>query len=109
MYRLPFEVCAHAHGAEFAAESAGALGQDGGCSDKVILSTSGCAVSRAGLRTTAQPAASAGAVFTIASACGWFHSAIAPTTPTGSRRTRVLPEAKAGRRSSHYTLRASPA
>ena len=49
------------------------------------------------------------AVFTIASTCGWFHGAIAPTTPTGSRRTRVLPEAKAGRRSSHSTLRASPA
>jgi hypothetical protein len=92
VYRLPFEVCAQALGAE----SAGALGQDG-------------AVSRAGLRTTAQPAASTGAAFTIASACGWFHGAIAPTTPTGSRRTRVLPEAKAGRRSSHSTLRASPA
>ena len=39
------------------------------------------AVSRAGLRTTAQPAASAGAVFTIASACGWFHGAIAPDDP----------------------------
>jgi hypothetical protein len=24
-------------------------------------------------------------------ACGWFHGVIAPTTPTGSRRTIVCP------------------
>ena len=38
-------------------------------------------------RTTAHPAASAGANFQVAMASGKFQGAIAPTTPTGSRST----------------------
>jgi hypothetical protein len=42
-------------------------------------------VSLAGLSTTVQPAASAGATFHEARLSGKFHGTIAPTTPTGSR------------------------
>ena len=41
-------------------------------------------VHSAGLRTTALPAASAGAIFCASLATGEFHGAIAPTTPIGS-------------------------
>lgn len=44
-----------------------------------------------GLRITVHPAASAGAYFCAARACGKFHSAIAATTPAGSRRMCVVP------------------
>jgi hypothetical protein len=39
----------------------------------------------AGLTTTQQPAASAGAIFHDASSTGEFHGVIAATTPSGSR------------------------
>ncbi len=42
-------------------------------------------VSCAGFKTTAHPAASAGATFHEARFSGKFHGTIAPTTPTGSR------------------------
>ena len=38
----------------------------------------------AGLNTTAQPAANAGASFCASLAIGEFHGVIAPTTPSGS-------------------------
>lgn len=43
----------------------------------------------AGLSTTAQPAASAGASFWASLAMGEFHGVIAPTTPSGSCRLMV--------------------
>ena len=46
-------------------------------------------VSGAGLNTTVQPAASAGASLAEAMKSGTFHGAIAPTTPTGSFVTRT--------------------
>src|SRR4029077_716495 len=46
-------------------------------------------VSCAGLSTTVQPAASAGATFQVARLSGKFHGTIAPTTPTGSRSVYV--------------------
>jgi len=46
-------------------------------------------VSCAGLSTTVQPAASAGATFQQARLRGKFHGTIAPTTPTGSRSVYV--------------------
>jgi hypothetical protein len=49
----------------------------------------------AGLTTTAQPAASAGASFQTTSATGKFHGVIAATTPTGAGRTQ-LPVASVG-------------
>ncbi len=42
-------------------------------------------VADAGLRTTALPSASAGAIFHMACSSGKFQGVIAPTTPTGSR------------------------
>jgi hypothetical protein len=42
-------------------------------------------VSGAGLSTTLQPAARAGANFQLARLSGKFHGTIAPTTPSGSR------------------------
>jgi hypothetical protein len=44
-------------------------------------------VSGDGLMTIVQPAINAGASFDIVTNCGTFHGTIAPTTPTGSRRT----------------------
>lgn len=41
-------------------------------------------VHSAGLRTTAFPAASAGAIFCASLAMGEFHGVMAPTTPIGS-------------------------
>ncbi len=41
-----------------------------------------------GLSTTVQPAASAGATFQAAIMNGTFQGAMAPTTPTGSRRVK---------------------
>ena len=49
----------------------------------------------AGLTTTAQPAASAGASFQTTSATGKFQGVIAATTPTGAGRTQ-LPVASVG-------------
>src|SRR5205807_2217921 len=46
-------------------------------------------VSCAGLSTTVQPAASAGATFHVARLSGKFHGTMAPTTPTGSRNVYV--------------------
>ena len=43
-------------------------------------------VCSAGLRTTVQPAASAGAIFHAAIRSGKFHGMICPQTPTGSFR-----------------------
>jgi len=48
-------------------------------------------VADAGLRTTVQPAASAGAIFATAWWSGKFHGVIAATTPTGSGTTSELP------------------
>jgi hypothetical protein len=47
-------------------------------------------VSGAGLSTTEQPAASAGAVFSAGVLSGPFHGVIAATTPTGSWTTRLV-------------------
>lgn len=44
-----------------------------------------------GLRTTVQPVSRAGASLAAATNCGTFHGTTAATTPTGSRRTRILP------------------
>ncbi len=44
-----------------------------------------------GLSTTVQPAASAGATFSVIWLSGKFHGVMAPTTPTGSRTTSELP------------------
>ena len=48
-------------------------------------------VSGAGLTTTVQPAISAGINFGMISTCGTFHGTMAPTTPTGARRTWTSP------------------
>ena len=48
-------------------------------------------VSSGGLRTTVQPASSAGASFGNDSPSGKFHGTMAPTTPTGGRRTSSGP------------------
>jgi len=45
-----------------------------------------------------QPAASAGAILKAASVCGKFHGTIAPTTPTGLRRTSMGPPITPSRR-----------
>jgi hypothetical protein len=47
-------------------------------------------VSLAGLRTTEQPAASAGPILRVAIAAGKFHGVISTLTPTGWRVTRIL-------------------
>ena len=47
-------------------------------------------VSEAGLITTGQPAASAGAHFLVIMAIGKFHGVIAATTPIGCLITRIL-------------------
>src|ERR1700745_1902251 len=47
--------------------------------------------SHAGFATTVQPAASAGDTFIVTAAIAPFHGAIAPTTPTGSRRSTPDP------------------
>ncbi|TIS85215.1 MAG: amino acid transporter [Mesorhizobium sp.] len=43
----------------------------------------------AGFSTTELPAASAGAHFQVAMSSGKFHGTTAPTTPSGSRRTKA--------------------
>ena len=43
----------------------------------------------AGLRTTAQPAASAGAILRVAMAAGKFHGVTRKATPTGWCTTRM--------------------
>ena len=48
-------------------------------------------VSGAGLSTTEQPAASAAPSLLQTRNSGTFHAVIAPTTPTGSRVMRVVP------------------
>ena len=54
-------------------------------------------VSRGGLITKVQPAASAGAHLRVIMALGKFHGVIAPTTPTGPLVTRMrLPAKVAG-------------
>ncbi len=50
-------------------------------------------VSSAGLRTTVQPAASAGAKPQPAMGIGKFHGTMTPTTPTGSAKVRSTPPA----------------
>ncbi|MNT66335.1 hypothetical protein D3C72_2043960 [compost metagenome] len=47
-------------------------------------------VSSAGLATTVQPAASAGAILRAIIASGKFHGVMAATTPTGSLITSIL-------------------
>jgi hypothetical protein len=44
----------------------------------------------AGLSTTEQPAASAGAILRVAIAAGKFHGVISTDTPIGSRRTTIV-------------------
>jgi hypothetical protein len=66
------------------------------------------AVRGSGLRTTALPSASAGAIARIERMTGTLNGAITPTTPTGSRRandSRCCPE----RSSSPYGAPASAA
>ena len=46
-------------------------------------------VSAAGLRTTVQPAASAGAILRVAMAAGKFHGVTSAATPTGRCVTMV--------------------
>ena len=46
-------------------------------------------VSRAGLSTTVQPAASAGPILRVAIAAGKFHGVMRTLTPTGCRWTRM--------------------
>src|SRR5207342_1836841 len=46
-------------------------------------------VSDAGLRTTVQPAASAGAILRVAIAAGKFQGVTSAATPTGWRTTRM--------------------
>ena len=58
-------------------------------------------VSGEGFSTIVHPATSAGASFDMAVNCGTFHGAIAPTTPTGSRRTITFPPNTPARMSSH--------
>ena len=48
-------------------------------------------VSGAGFSTTVEPDASAGPSFSMVMNSGTFHGTIAPTTPTGSRRTSAGP------------------
>jgi len=62
----------------------------------------------AGLMTTAQPAASAGATERIISARGMFQGTITPTTPTGSR-SRMLRESGVGTAERPKIQRARPA
>ena len=52
-------------------------------SSPILSAVSG--VNSAGLSTTVQPQASAGAIFHIPIISGKFHGMIAPTTPIGSR------------------------
>src|SRR4051794_8180238 len=47
-------------------------------------------VSVAGLRTTVQPAASAGPILRVAIAAGKFHGVTRTATPIGCRSTRIL-------------------
>ena len=64
-------------------------------------------VSGAGFKTTVEPDASAGASLSMVTNSGTFQGTIAPTTPTGSRRTSVGPSTPA-RRSSNAYSRARP-
>ncbi len=64
-------------------------------------------VSGAGFSTMVEPEASAGASFSMVTNSGTFHGTMAPTTPTGSRRTSVGPSTP-WRRSSNAYSRASP-
>src|SRR5215216_13644 len=63
-------------------------------------------VSGDGLMTIVHPAINAGASFDIVTNCGTFHGTIAPTTPTGSRRTTTSLPRTPWRRSSHGYSRA---
>ena len=60
-------------------------------------------VSGDGFSTTVEPDARAGPSFSDVTNSGTFHGTIAPTTPTGSRRTSVGPRMP-GRRSSNGVL-----
>ena len=53
------------------------------------ISSAVSGVSLAGLTTTAQPAASAGAILRVAIAAGKFHGVISSATPTGLRKVRI--------------------
>src|SRR3954452_18556685 len=55
------------------------------CSNRAANSSVEAGACSAGLTTTVQPAASAGASFHEASSTGEFHGVMAATTPTGSR------------------------
>ena len=66
-------------------------------------------VSDDGFSTTVQPAANAGASFMNANVCGKFHGTMAPTTPSGSRRTSVVPPSRPGRISSKVSSLTRPA
>ena len=50
----------------------------------------------AGLNTTAQPAARAGASFCASLAIGEFHGVMAPTTPSGSCTLMVMLSPRCG-------------
>src|SRR5207248_5710213 len=57
--------------------------------------------SGAGFSTIVHPVTRAGASFDIVVNCGTFHGTIAPTTPTGSRRTMTGAPSEPSRVSSH--------
>ena len=66
-------------------------------------------VSSAGLQTTVQPAARAGAILRAIMAAGKFQGVMAATTPTGSRRANMRrPGTGAGMTSPFMRVAASP-
>lgn len=66
-------------------------------------------VSSAGLQTTVQPAASAGAILRAIIAAGKFHGVMAATTPTGSRNANMRrPGTGAGMVSPFMRVASSP-
>ena len=66
-------------------------------------------VADAGLSTTVQPAARAGAIFRVTIVAGKFHGVMAATTPTGWRRTQRRFSRAGEGTSSPYARRASSA
>ena len=84
----------------------------GGAPARAIASTIDHALagtSSAGLKTTVQPYASAGATFHAGIAIGKFHGVMIPTTPSGSRSTSTSTPGRTLRMCSPATRSASPA
>src|SRR3978361_1211109 len=59
-------------------------------SSSATIASAVSGVSVAGLRTTVQPAASAGPILRVAMAAGKFHGVTRTATPIGCRSTRIL-------------------